>query len=447
MAECAAMSAVQRAAAVAVALLVVVVVGVLLLSGTDGPIGRGPDSSPAASPTVASPTAAATATPSPAATRDPTATPDADVLATLAEIEEQVRAIRGLPAPDIRPPEILSRQELAVEIRAIFDAEYPQEDRERDNFVVRAFGLLGPDEDIAELQLELLTDQVLGFYNTEDQRMVVVSDTGLDAEAKLTYAHEYTHALQDAAFGLDALETDAVGEDDRGLARVALIEGDATVTMLAWALRHLTQEELIQVGQAPVPDTANVPDWMMRQLMFPYVEGQGWVLQLMEATGGDPFAPDYTAVDAAFADPPDSTAQILDVQKWYDRVLPEPIELPDLAATLGSDWEEVDATSIGEATTRIILEHFGVLGPEASEAAAGWTGDRAVVVRGPDDAFALAWRTSWESEDDAAEFASAYEAVVDALDFPAAAGRDGDTVLVVHASDMDLLRRTIEAAR
>jgi hypothetical protein len=436
------MSAAQRAAAFVVAVLLLAILGVVLLSGADGPIGRWPDASPTASPTTA-----ATPTDSPATTRAPTATPDADVMAMLAEIEEQVREIRGLPAPEIDPPEILSREELAAEMRALFDAEYPPEDRERDNFVVRALGLLGPDEDIAELQLELLTDQVLGFYNSEDRRMVVVSDSGLDAEAKLTYAHEYTHALQDAAFGLDSLETDAVGEDDRGLARVALIEGDATVTMLAWALRHLSQEELIEIGRTPVPDTANVPGWMMSQLMFPYIAGQNWVLEIMTATGGDPFSPDYTAIDAAYEDPPDSTAQILDVEKWYDRVQPVPVELPDLAAALGSDWEEVDATSIGEASIGIILEHFGVFGPDANAAAAGWAGDRVVVVRGPNDAFALAWRSVWESDDDAAEFESAYATVIEALDFPAVAGRDGDTVLVAHASDMELLRRTVEAAR
>ena len=56
---------------------------------------------------------------------------------------------------------------------------------------------------------------MLGFYDDVEKRMVVVSDAGLDVEAKITYAHEYTHALQDAAFGLDALDTDAPGEDDR----------------------------------------------------------------------------------------------------------------------------------------------------------------------------------------------------------------------------------------
>jgi hypothetical protein len=436
------MSAVQRAAAFVVAVLALAIGGVVLLSGADGPIGRA-----ASTPTPsASATSVATAAPStPPATRSPGATPEADVLATLAEIEEQVIEIRGLPAPDIGPPEILSRDELAAEMEAIFESDYPPEDRERDNFVVGAFGLLGPDEDIAELQLELLTDQVLGFYDSDDQRMVVVSDTGLDAEAKVTYAHEFTHALQDAAFGLDTLETDAVGEDDRGLARVALIEGDATFTMLAWALEHLTEEELMEIGGAPVPDTADVPDWMLTQLLFPYVAGQTWVMQLMEATGGNIVSPDYDAVDAAYDDPPASTAQIIDIEKWHDRVEPLEVDVPDLAGTLGDGWQEVEVSTIGQATAGIILEHFDVTGQAA--AAEGWAGDRYVVARGPDEAFALAWRTVWETEEKAVTFETAYGTVVDALEFPAMVTRDGETVLVVHASDQGLLNRTVVAAR
>lgn len=443
------MSALQRAAAIVVAVLVVTILAVVLLSAVDGPIGRGPDATPSPAATVTpTPVATDTATATPAATDDPSATPDEDLLAVLAEIEQQVIDIRGLEAPDIGPAEILTRDELGEELQDLFDAEYPPEERERDDFVVKAFGLLGPDDDFAELQLELLSDQVLGFYDTEQQRMVVVSDTGLDAEAKLTYAHEYTHALQDAAFGLDALETDAVGEDDRGLARTALIEGDATVTMLAWALRHLSQEELVGIGSGPVPDTSGVPGWMLNQVLFPYLAGQTWIVEIMAASGGgDLFSPDYTAVDAAYEDPPDSTAQILDVDKWYDRVEPVDVEAPDLAPGLGDGWEEVETSTIGQATIGIILEHFGVETAEAKDAARGWTGDRAVIVRGPDEAFALAWRIAYETDEDAAAFETAYGTVIDALDFPALVSRDGDTVLVAHAADTDLLRRTAEAAR
>lgn len=437
------MSAVQRAAAFVVAVLLVAIVAVVLLSGTDGPIGRG-----IASPTPTS-SPAGTTSPTPAGTASPAASPDDDVLAALAEIEEQVIAIRGLPAAEIGPAEILSRDELAAELEALFEADYPPEERERDNLVVRAFGLLGPDQDVGELQLQLLSEQVVGFYDYVDKRMVVVADE-LDAEAKITYAHEYTHALQDAAFGLENLETDAPGEDDRGLARLALQEGDATLTMLVWALRHLSQEELMEVGSGPVPDTADVPGWMLNQLLFPYVAGQNWIIQIMEAEGGggNPLqSPDYTPVDAAFGDPPDSTAQIIDVEKWFDRIQPVDVEVGDLAAALGDGWEEVDASPVGQASIGILLEHFGVPDLDVETATSGWAGDRAVVVRGPDGAFALAWRITWETEEPARAFESAYATVVEALGFPAVASRDGDTVFVAHGSDSDILRRTVDAVR
>ena len=109
-----------------------------------------------------------------------------ELLATLAEIEEQVIAIRGLEAADIGPPDLITRDELGAELEELFDEQYPPEEREEDNLALRALGLLGPDEDMAELQLQLLGDQVLGFYDTTEKRMVVVTDAGLDANAKVT---------------------------------------------------------------------------------------------------------------------------------------------------------------------------------------------------------------------------------------------------------------------
>jgi hypothetical protein len=298
---------------------------------------------------------------------------------------------------------------------------------------------------VAELQLQLLGDQVLGFYDDVERRMVVVSDAGLDVEARITYAHEYTHALQDAAFGLDSLETDAVGEDDRGLARTALIEGDATITMLAWALQNLSQSEILEYfAGAELPDTTGIPSWMVAQLSFPYDAGLTWTTVL---AGGDPTSPDYTDVDAAFADPPDSTEQIIELDKWETREAPDPVEVPDLAAALGDGWEEVDSTPIGQATIGIMLEYFGIAVPDAREAGAGWGGDRAVVATGPDDAFAVAWRLAWDSPADAGEFLAAYETVVDGLDFPASVTElPNGQILVAHASTEALLAQTVAAA-
>ena len=183
-------------------------------------------------------------------------------------------AIRGLEAADIGPADIITRDELAVELQQLFDEQYPPEERERDNIALRALGLLEPDQDVAELQLQLLGDSVLGFYNDIEKRMVVVSDAGLDVEARITYAHEYTHALQDAAFGPGALDTDTPGDDDGDLARLSMIEGDATLTMLAWMLQNLSQAEILEYfASAELPDTTGIPSWMVAQLAFPTTPG------------------------------------------------------------------------------------------------------------------------------------------------------------------------------
>jgi hypothetical protein len=429
-----------RLGAILVAVLVAAAAAFLVIRAGGGEIGLGPGATPTSSPTPA-----ATTTPSAEPSAEPSVPSEADLLAILAEIEDEVVAIRGLEAADIGPAEIITRAELADELRRIFVEDYPPEEQRRDNLALRALGLLDADQDVAALQLELLGDSVLGFYDDTDKRMVVVSDAGLDVEARITYAHEYTHALQDAAYGIESLQMDAPGEDDRGLARLSLLEGDAYVTMLAWMFQHLTPQEIQEyILGTEIPDTSGTPAWMVAQLAFPYTEGLNWALVL---AGGDPSNPDFTAIDEAFADPPASTEQIVDLEKWEARESPRVVDVPDLAAALGAGWEEVDDTPVGQASISIMLEYLGVSPAEARDAAAGWGGDRAVIVTGPDDGFAVAWRLAWDSAADAAAFADAYQIVVDGLDFPASVTElPNGEVLVAHASSEQLLDQTVDAA-
>ena len=432
------MSAAPRLAVIVIAVIVVIgiVVVVLNLAG-GGDVAADPSPQASVSP-AASPTA------SDAPTDEPSPADEDAILATLADIEQQVIAIRGLPAADIGAPELLTRDELQDELRTILEGDYPPEEQAEDNASLRALGLLGPDQDIAELQLQLLGESVFGFYDDDEKRMVIVTDEGLDALAKFTYAHEYTHALQDAAFGIDSLERDAEGEDDRALARTALLEGDAVVAMLAWAFANLEPQELAEITSTPQPDTTGIPSWLVEQVAgFPYNEGYLWAGSL----AGDPLSPDFTELDAAYADPPDSTEQIIDVAKWDPREEPIPVDGPDLAATFGDGWTEVDDTPIGQAFLEDILVYHGVASDDAQAASAGWGGDRVVVATGPNEAFAVAWRLVWDTPEDADEFEDAYTSVVPDLGFPASVTRvDDDEVLVAHGSSPDVLRRTVEAA-
>lgn len=417
----------QRIAAITTVLLALAIIVVLALRSFGVQLALGPATSPSASPS---------------ATSGPTASDDP--LATFTRIEAEVRQIRGLPAAQIGPPQILTRDALATELERIFARDYPTDERAADNAVLRGLGLLGADQDIGALTEQLYAAQVLGFYDFDQQRMVVVSDAGLDPQARITYAHEYTHALQDAAFDTGAAHDALVGDDDAALARLGLEEGDASVAMLLWGLAHLTSDELLGVSQTPVPDMRGIPEWMVRQLELPYLAGAEFVGQLYASGGWD-------AIDAAYADPPVSTEQLLHPDKYAADEAPIPVAPVDLATGLstadGAAWEATETTTLGEAMISIWLAGIGVTSDDANVAADGWGGDALSLASGPAGAWALAFHVTWDAPAQAEEFATTYETVSGSLPFAARVVRlsDRDT-LVLQASSGTILEAAARVA-
>jgi hypothetical protein len=432
------MSSRTRPIAVAtVALLVIAIVAVLVMRQLGAPIGQGPSPSPIASPSAAA-----------SASLEPTAAPTTEVetAAALALIESQARDLRGLPDPGIGAPEVITREQLADEVAAILDDEWTPDELAIANRTLQAMGLLTAEQDLRDLSAQLLEGQVLGFYDYTQQRMVVVSDAGLTPEARVTYAHEYTHALQDGAFDAGA-ELDALDTDDAIGAYQALVEGDATLLMLQWALAHLSADELGQIGTTPLPDTTGIPDWMIQQLQWPYLAG----LNLLTTVSGMAVVPgvgggsDWGAVDDVYADPPASTEQVIHPEKYLAHEEPIFVEAPDVAGLLGDGWVELAPNTEGEAMIAIWLTHLGV-GGAADAAAAGWGGDSLTVATGPNDEMAMAWRIAWDAPSDAEEFAAAYG------DATLPAGLSGNLVrtgtevtIVVQATSADLANQLAAA--
>ena len=399
----------RRLAAVSVLLLSLAIIVIVGLRST----GIGLLASPSPLP--------ATVTPKPSEPE-----PSEDLLTAFGKIEEQVQELRGLPAADIGPPQILTRAELAQTLPALLEPAL-------DNATLRALGLLTADQDIVALTEQLYIAQVAGYYDFDTKRMVVVSDSGLTPEARITYAHEYTHALQDAAFDSSAAQEAVAGQRDRELALLALEEGDATTLMVLWAIGHLSAEELAGVAQTPVPDMSGIPTWMVRLLEFPYLSGAEFVGQLY-ASGG------WEAVDAAYAEQPVSTEQVLHPGAYTNHEAPIPVEPLDLWRAVGADWEHVSDTTLGEAWIATWLEGIGVTRYAADRAAAGWGGDRLTVAAGADGGWTLGWRITWDTPADAGEFETAYSGVNPALPFATRLVRVSDReTVVLHASSTDLL--------
>jgi len=429
----------SRPAVPRAARLAAIVAGALLLLAA---CGAGPTTTPAPTPSPSATPAPATAPPTPSATP----APSDDLAALYREIEDQVIAERGLEAKERRDPVVLSEEELRVRIEEQFRAENPPEEIAVAQETLQALGLLPADADLEQLYVDMLSSQVAGFYDPETKELYVVSRSGsIGATEEVTYAHEFTHALQDQHFGLEGIDVDAVGQGDRSLGRLGLVEGDATLLMTRWMVSNLTPAELQELLEVDPDDLAQLealPAILRETLLFPYQQGGVFANGVWMAGG-------WEAIDRAYERLPDSTEQILHPVKSEAAEKPVAVDLDGaaLAAAMGAGWSGTPEDTFGEFQISIWLRENGVRALDAQRAAAGWGGDRLAYLRGPDGAYALVWRTAWDSAAEASEFQQAAGTVVGDGDMPGTVGvTSAREVVVVLASDGDALNRAVDAA-
>jgi hypothetical protein len=298
------------------------------------------------------------------------------------------------------------------------------------------------DESRRALYIEQLTSQVAGLYDDETKKMYVVSSTGeIGPAEKITYAHEYTHALQDQKFTLRDVQGDAKDQGDRTLARTTLIEGDATLLMSLWAQQHLTAAELGQVANSIDPASeavlAKMRAILKDALIFPYTSGLTMNLGAFQQGGG------YGGVDQLYANPPDTTEQVIHADKLAAREPAVKVDFPDdFPGSLGDGWKIDLQDTLGEFQLKTLLAD-AAQAADADDAAAGWGGDRVAYVTGPDGANAAVLDTRWDTDADASAFAAAlsdYVAKLEGIGRSAAVLTPApDRVVVISANDADTL--------
>ena len=350
----------------------------------------------------------ADATASPTAddtTASPTSESDEDVVAEIEQVEADMAELRGLePQSDVEEA-IIARDELAENLVESLEEEYSQEEADEDTRILWLLRLVDdPELDLYQLYLDLYTESILGYYDPEADELYLVSDAGFTPLVEMTMAHEFIHALQDQYYDLEMLrplDMDA----DQATAITALIEGDAEVGSTLYALEVMDPADL----QALIEESANfdtdlvdaAPAYIREGLYFPYVQGTEFVTQLYQSGG-------YEAVDAAYADPPTSTEQILHPEKYSggERDEPQWPEARDIASTLGEGWEQTRTDTLGEFDLGFMLRENGATA--AADAAEGWDGGRYSYYRSTSgDADLTTLDTIWDSQADADEFVTA----------------------------------------
>jgi hypothetical protein len=307
------------------------------------------------------------------------------------------------------PPKVESRSK--DEVRAFlekkFNEDLPALELAGAERSYKLFGLIPDTLDLRKFMLGLLTEQVAGYYDPATKVLYVVGTAGTGPGAvtpemiSITITHELVHALQDQYFPLDSLEKEH-GDNDRTSAVQAVIEGEAVFEQMsamlggnnfAMALPGGWERvrQMIRDSQGTMPVFATAPMFIQETLLFPYLSGAEYVRHFKEKRPGlFPFNP-----------PPSSTKQVMHPELFLDSAkldIPTRVILPKPEG--GSVVYEND---LGEFETRLYLfQHLGDAAG-AARGAAGWEGDRYLVVNTPQGA-GLTWLTVWDSPVDAAQF-------------------------------------------
>ena len=348
------------------------------------------------------------------------------LLARTDAVTREVSKVRGLPIKHMIPYDIVDKDELRA--RLIKETSDPKSQAEtaHEGLALARWGEIPPTMDFGALVLDLLTEQIAGYYDPSTKRLTVSKSAGDDPGwAEMVQAHEIDHGLQDQSFDLKRYEDLPDSEGDAETARRAVVEGDGIAVMIEISLGRqnvtvdwsspdaagMIQKDMATPGSgsgSSADGFDHAPLAVREGMIFPYRAGFGFVAALRHHNT-------WAAVDAAFRKPPRSTEQILHPERYLAGDDPVPVKIRVPASLRG--WAVGVSTVWGELGFDLFLRAHGVDVSVAADAAAGWGGDRMVVMTRPGDPAATRGvglaRMEWDSEADAIE---AGEAATRAMD-------------------------------
>ena len=316
------------------------------------------------------------------------------------ELQREVADVGGIPFKRGVPVDFLTHEQMARYFEELFDSEYPRERATAEQRLLRMLDLLPQDTDLRKLRARLLLENVIGFYDErpDKKRLFAVSaDRTLTPANQLVLAHELRHALQDQYMPIhDLLPASLSDFDDRRMALLTLLEGDATLVMQRYLMRRLPEGQAGGLDSAsfslPPPEMPDTPPVLRDQLVLPYTVGLEFARALYARSG-------WSGLQEAFARPPESTEQALHPEKYFERERPRPVEL----AYVPSGGRVIAEGVLGEMLLGSLL------GDGASAAVAGWGGDAYTAFDVSGRTLVLS-RSVWDSPADLREFLEAASA-------------------------------------
>ena len=166
--------------------------------------------------------------------------------------EKLLPSMRKIPFKHEVKRDVTAREELKEVLKKEIEEDKSAAEFHGDEVGMKALGLIPASLDLKETMIKVYSEEIAAFYDPKTKTMHLIKEPeakmkkprgllerllgkpeGFDKdENKTVIAHELTHALADQNYDLDRLQKRIKGDDDRQLALSALIEGEATLTMM-----------------------------------------------------------------------------------------------------------------------------------------------------------------------------------------------------------------------
>jgi hypothetical protein len=323
---------------------------------------------------------------------------------------------------------LASREEVVSYLKKNMAEDKDVQRLRRTELVLKKFGLLPKDFDLQTFLVSLLEEQVAGYYDAKT-KTVNLLDWVLPDLQRPVLAHELTHALQDQSFSLDKwlrrgaedldtkkdLTPEDITKDENSEAREAVAEGQAMVVLVDYMLAPMHRTvadapEVVQMlnegmasGSADSVQYKNAPIFMKEELMFPYHYGVEFEAELLRTQGKD------KAFASTFANPPQTSREIMEPQTYISGEHLPPLPLPDFKHIL-KNYDRFDVGAIGEFDVAVLAEQYADH-EAADKIYPNWRGGYYYSARMKGNASAplgLIFVSKWSSPKAAAQFAAIY---------------------------------------
>ncbi|MGC9950743.1 MAG: hypothetical protein ABSF64_30615 [Bryobacteraceae bacterium] len=338
-----------------------------------------------------------------------------EIFGEIGGILQDLHDITGFKIKHKVPAEIITRDKVKEFLQQrMKEATSPEEVRVEE-LTLKKFGLVPQDFDLAKNTVDLLTEQAAAFYDFHRKRMFI-TDWTPSATREPALVHELGHALADQNVNLEKFIKQGQKSDDGSLARLAVMEGQASWLMAEYLARKAgqslatspalleTMAHTIESGASEFPVFESEPLYLRETLVFPYSQG----MLFQNAVYG---RLKQKAFEEVFRRPPVSTQQILHPDSYFSGLAPVQPALPQLAD--GHGYKRIAEGNMGELDHAILLEQYA--GREESKAVSThWRGGAYALEehRSP-ERVVLLYAVEWDDAAAAARYFKLYRQVLE----------------------------------